>query len=155
MSGLALCLAIAAVVVWIAWWDAVTLRIEDGPLVVLAVLAVLSRGLDPIMGVDPALSTAAIFVDAALAGGGVWLVREAFFRRRGYDGIGFGDVKLAAVGGMLCGFTGFAYALFLASLAGLAVAGFARWRSNGLMPKKLPFGMLLGPALWSVWVWVS
>jgi hypothetical protein len=84
-------------------------------------------------------------VDMGLAGGGVWLLREAYFRRHGFDSIGFGDVKLAAAGGILIGADGFASALLLASLAGFFSRG-----HGGLPvapPRTNPTGSLSAPCL--------
>jgi hypothetical protein len=97
-------------------------------------------------------------VDAGLAGGALWIVREVFFRRRGFDGLGFGDVKLAAAGAMLVGSVGFSLALFTASLAGIAWAMMRRPTASGpdlagsfdgTAPPagKVAFGAVLAPAV--------
>ena len=79
-------------------------------------------------------------------GGGFFLVREAYRRLRGREGMGAGDVKLAALMGAALGPGGWLAAVVLASAAGTAVglglvlAGRATWTS------ALPFGAFLAGA---------
>lgn len=82
----------------------------------------------------------------------LWLVRETFYRRRGVDALGFGDVKLAGVLGLLLGVEGFALALLAASLAGLAFAGALRLAGRDVTAEtKLPLGAFLAPAAFALW----
>jgi prepilin signal peptidase PulO-like enzyme (type II secretory pathway) len=99
----------------------------------------------------------AVGLDLALSAGLLWVIREVYFRLRGYDGLGLGDVKLAAGGGLLLGATGFAFALLVASVLGLfavvvsrLVKGPRRMKEAEAQPHpitalKLPFGALLAP----------
>ncbi|MGA0532419.1 prepilin peptidase [Hansschlegelia sp. KR7-227] len=137
-------LGLAVVVGWIMWRDARDFVIPDGAAVALAALAFAARLSADGYSIDAALSAAA---DGALCGGALWIVREAYFRLRGHDGLGFGDVKLAAAAGVLVGAYGFALALLAASLAGLGVAAL-RARRPG---ERLPLGALLAPAVLAVW----
>jgi len=73
---------------------------------------------------------------------------------RGRDGLGLGDVKLAAVAGAWLGFVTLFAVVELAALAAIAayvVAGAIRRR-----PLKgtafLPFGLFLAPAIWLGWL---
>jgi prepilin signal peptidase PulO-like enzyme (type II secretory pathway) len=142
--------AIAAVVLiagWIVWQDASDFTIPDGAVLALAVVAGAVR-----LGVDGA-PVALVLLDAVLAGGALWLLREVFYRRRGFDGLGFGDVKLAAAGSMLVGLTAFAAALLAASLAGLlfaAARGAPAVAAEGEAPPhgpRIAFGVALAPAI--------
>ena len=146
--------ASALLVLWIAAQDLTSYTIPDEALLAFALLAIAERVREPLFAFDPALGAFAIALDGLLAAGAVWLVREAYFRRKGTDGLGFGDVKLAGVGGLLCGLEGFSIALLLASLAGLGVAAglAATGRNSGKVGAKLPFGAILAPTLWVVWM---
>lgn len=84
---------------------------------------------------------------AALAGGGLLLVRFAYQRLRGREGLGLGDVKLgAAIGAWLSPFL-LPPLLLGASLLGILVA--ARQPRGG----AVPFGACLGVAAWGLWLW--
>lgn len=150
-------LALVPVVAWIAWQDLADFTIPDVAVLALGVLGAASRVADGVLVGDPLGATAtAIALDLVLSGGLLLALREVYYRRRGEDGIGFGDVKLGAAGGVLAGTTGFAWALFGASLAGLAIVlAFRRKlspRSSAKAPDKLPFGAIFAPALWLTWL---
>jgi leader peptidase (prepilin peptidase)/N-methyltransferase len=73
---------------------------------------------------------------------------------RGRDGLGLGDIKLAAVAGAWLGFVTVFAAIELATLSALGayfVSGYLRKR-----PLKatafLPFGLFLAPAIWIGWL---
>jgi leader peptidase (prepilin peptidase)/N-methyltransferase len=81
-----------------------------------------------------------------LLGGAVpWAIAEAFFRLRGYEGLGMGDVKMLAMIGAFLGWQLMLVTLVLASFAGSLVglgfiaAGFGR-------KYALPFGTFLAIA---------
>ena len=97
-----------------------------------------------------ALAWAAL--SAALCGGALLLVREAFLRLRGVDGLGLGDVKLAATGGLWLGWQAFPYAVMLAAASALAYVALSRSR-EGAWPRerRIPFALHLAPAIWLVW----
>jgi leader peptidase (prepilin peptidase)/N-methyltransferase len=74
-----------------------------------------------------------------------------FIRRR--EGLGLGDVKLAAVGGLWLGWMSAAIALEIAALSALAsvLIGVLRGRSfTGTT--RLPFGLFFAPAIWVTWL---
>lgn len=135
-------------VVWIAGHDFKDFTIPDGPLVCLAMVGIAVR----LTGRGESLGWTAllILVDGLACGGAFWLVREGFFRLRGYDGLGFGDVKLAAAGGIFVGSLGLAWSVFLASAVGLLCALVFMLVLPRQRLDKLPFGALLAPALWLV-----
>jgi leader peptidase (prepilin peptidase)/N-methyltransferase len=88
----------------------------------------------------------------ALCGGALFLVREAFFRLRGVDGLGLGDVKLGAAAGAWIGAEGFALAVLGAAVAALAfVAVQKRRHGSWEAERRIPFAFYLAPAIWACW----
>jgi leader peptidase (prepilin peptidase)/N-methyltransferase len=90
---------------------------------------------------------------AALCGGALYIVREAFYRLRGFDGLGFGDVKLGATAGIWLGWEEFPFAVLMAATGALA---YVLWRTaaDGAWPKdrRIPFAAFLAPAIWLCWL---
>jgi leader peptidase (prepilin peptidase)/N-methyltransferase len=89
-----------------------------------------------------------------LAGGlGLWLVRAAYFRIRRREGLGLGDVKLAAVAGAWIGWQSLSDAILLAAALALSLAiALALVRGRELSAAaKIPFGCFLAPSIWRVW----
>jgi leader peptidase (prepilin peptidase) / N-methyltransferase len=90
---------------------------------------------------------------AALCGGALYIVREAFYRLRGFDGLGFGDVKLGATAGIWLGWEQFPFAVLIAATGALA---YVVWRTaaDGIWPKdrRIPFAAFLAPAIWLCWL---
>ena len=80
-----------------------------------------------------------------LVGGGIlWAIAEGYYRIRGQDGLGMGDVKLLAMIGAFLGWKLVLLTLVLASFAG-SIAGVALIASKrGDMKYALPFGTFLG-----------
>jgi leader peptidase (prepilin peptidase)/N-methyltransferase len=73
---------------------------------------------------------------------------------RGRDGLGFGDIKLAAVAGAWLDWTTIFVAIELAALVALGA-----YVLNGIIRKRrlrgtafLPFGLFLAPAIWIGWL---
>lgn len=73
---------------------------------------------------------------AALAGGLLFLVRAYFALRHKYEGMGFGDVKLAAALGLWTGGNAAPWFIVVAAVLGLGLAA-------GLQRKRIPFGPCL------------
>jgi leader peptidase (prepilin peptidase)/N-methyltransferase len=103
-------------------------------------------------GIGEALALAALrgaIVAAAFFG--LW----ALYRRlRGREGIGLGDVKLAAVAGVWLDWPSIPVAVEIAALAALAVC-LMRWLALGRAinaTTRLPFGAFLAPAIWIAWL---
>lgn len=92
-------------------------------------------------------------IGLAGAGGGMWLVGAGFRHFRGIDGLGMGDVKLAAAMGAWLGPIGCANAIALATLGALAVeTAIGLYRRRGIEPRKrIPLGAYLGAAFWLTW----
>ena len=83
------------------------------------------------------------------------LALMAGYRRwRGRDGLGLGDIKLAAVAGAWLGFVTIFAVIELAALSALsAYAVNAYWRKRPLKATAfLPFGLFLAPAIWLGWL---
>ena len=77
------------------------------------------------------------------------LLRKAFIKFRGLEGLGFGDVKLAAAIGAWLPLEMIPSCFGLATTAAL-LSVIVRWRGETLEGMKLPFGAFLCPALWLV-----
>ena len=90
---------------------------------------------------------------AGLGGAGFWLVREAYFRLRGREGLGLGDVKLAAAAGAWTGWQDLPNVVLLAAAAALtlALARAVVRRSAVAGTERIAFGAFLAPAIWIVW----
>lgn len=96
------------------------------------------------------------FAAAGLAGLTLWLVRALFARLRGREGLGLGDVKLAAGLGAWLSPALLPPLLLLAALAGLALAaavrlGRGQHGRQGRWP-IVPFGACLAVAAWPTWL---
>lgn len=144
--------ATGALVVWIVWQDLATFTISDAAVLAVAVVALAFRWSGAMADDEaPWRAGASIALDVGLCGGMLLLFREAYYRLKGVDGLGLGDVKLAAAGALLVGCVGFSWALFAASLAGLALVGVARLRRRA-PAARLAFGAVLAPAVWGVWL---
>jgi leader peptidase (prepilin peptidase)/N-methyltransferase len=92
----------------------------------------------------PVLSVADSLLGALAAGGLLWLVAEGYFRLRGREGMGLGDVKMMAMVGAFTGPEGALLAILigalLGSVIGLAIIAIFRKESD----YELPFGAFLG-----------
>jgi leader peptidase (prepilin peptidase) / N-methyltransferase len=87
---------------------------------------------------------------------GFLALRVTYHQIRGRQGIGLGDVKLAAVAGAWLEWTTIPIpiAIEIAALAALATIGtrqFARGRPLRATG-RLPFGLFLAPAIWLGWL---
>jgi leader peptidase (prepilin peptidase) / N-methyltransferase len=81
-------------------------------------------------------------------------VRATYQRLRRRQGIGLGDVKLAAVAGAWLSWTMLPFAVEMAALAALSIYGL-RWLVVGRAIRritKVPFGLFLAPAIWICWL---
>jgi leader peptidase (prepilin peptidase)/N-methyltransferase len=99
-------------------------------------------------GLDGFAELGRSLIDGALCGGVFLLLREVFYRLRRTEGLGLGDVKLAATGGIWLGWETFALAVAIAALAALLfVAAEAlracEWRSG----RRIPLAVFLAPAI--------
>ena len=90
---------------------------------------------------------------ASLFGGMLWAMRELYYRIRGIDGLGLGDVKMAAMMGAFWGVGPTLMILLIGSLGGallgsaIILIGGKKWNY------ELPFGSYLGAAALVVTLW--
>jgi len=97
-------------------------------------------------------------LEAVLRGSAVaicfWIMRAAYRRFRGREGLGFGDVKLAAVAGIWLDWSTVPLAIEIATLTALTfhVATVVLRRKAISPTAKLPFGLFFAPAIWLAWV---
>lgn len=91
---------------------------------------------------------------AAFAAAAFFALRWLYRRLRGREGLGLGDVKLAAVAGAWLGAAATPVAIDFAALAAIA-AYLARQRRKGRalrLTARLPFGAFFAPAIWIVFM---
>ncbi|RFP86714.1 prepilin peptidase [Rhodobacteraceae bacterium 63075] len=102
----------------------------------------------------PHVTLAGALLGAAIGAGTFWLLRWGYYRLRGREGLGMGDVKLMAGLGAALGPYELPLMLLLASVTALAVALAGRARSpHALRPTRpLPFGAALAAASAVLWV---
>ncbi len=77
---------------------------------------------------------------------GLWLVAWGYEKATGIEGLGFGDVKLAALLGAFLGGGGVFLTILLASLAGSLIGAGIMLSRKGTSRTALPFGTFLAPA---------
>lgn len=92
---------------------------------------------------DRLVSFTASLVGALVGGGILWVVGEAYFRIRGVEGMGFGDVKMMAMVGAFLGTPRTVFTIMAGSLLG-SVIGLILMRFGGKDKEyELPFGTFL------------
>jgi leader peptidase (prepilin peptidase)/N-methyltransferase len=89
----------------------------------------------------------------ALGSGLLWLLAWGYLRVRKIEGMGGGDIKLAAMLGALLGWKLVLLTFFLAALVGSLWGGWLILRKRGDGLTALPFGTLLCPAGMVAWLW--
>jgi leader peptidase (prepilin peptidase) / N-methyltransferase len=91
---------------------------------------------------------------AALAAGLFFIVRAAYRGLRGREGLGLGDVKLAAAAGAWLSLPMLPVAIEIAALAALTayVLRQGKRRRTVRATGRVPFGTFLAPAIWLGWV---
>jgi leader peptidase (prepilin peptidase)/N-methyltransferase len=99
------------------------------------------------------LSPADALLGGLFGAGLLWFLREAFWRLRHREGLGFGDVKLMALVGFFLGLKLTMLTILLGSLAGSVIGGGYMLLSGKDRKYELPFGTFLGAmallcALW-------
>jgi leader peptidase (prepilin peptidase) / N-methyltransferase len=122
------------------------------------VLVALALGLLDAWLVQSEASAPAALLVAALRGLGLavtfWILRAAYLRLRGQEGIGLGDVKLVAVAGVWLDLLAIALAIEIAALAALTVMLIRALRGKRVTGKTpVPFGLFFAPAIWIAWLW--
>ncbi len=140
LIGAALALLMAA----IAASDWRSYRVPDR----LTLLALILRAADLARSADP--SVLDIVLRALAMAGLFYLFRLAYRALRGREGLGLGDVKLAAVAGAWVDWPLLPYVVEAAALFGL---GLALWRARGRAraDMRLPFAVGFAPAIFVGW----
>ncbi len=87
---------------------------------------------------------------ASLMSAAFFAFRAGYRGLRGREGMGLGDVKLAAVAGVWLGWTDLPVAVDIAALSALAWALIRR--NEWSFAAKLPFGAFFAPAIWICWL---
>ncbi len=92
----------------------------------------------------PVLSFADALLGALTGSGLLWLVGEGYFRLRGREGMGLGDVKMMAMAGTFLGLKRTLLTILVGSLLGsvIGLLVIAVWRKG--QNYELPFGTFLG-----------
>ena len=93
---------------------------------------------------------------ASLMFGAFFAFRAGYARVRGIEGMGLGDVKLAAVAGVWLNWADLPIAVDIAALSALASALLGRISGKEYGPAaKLPFGAFFAPAIWICWLFAA
>ncbi len=93
---------------------------------------------------EPAISLADALLGAGVASGLLWLVAEGYFRLRGREGMGLGDVKMMAMAGAFLGVERALLTILLGSLLGSVIGLAVIWVWHKGRDFELPFGTFLG-----------
>ncbi len=144
---------LAGLAIWIAFVDLEHLIIPD-----IANAAIAALGLALIVIETPASALLEELPDALMraiaAGGLLFLLRLAFQRLAGKEGLGLGDVKLMAAGAIVLSWASLPYALVLAALAAILVVMVRGVRQGNWLDREteIPFGAFLAPAIWAAFL---
>jgi leader peptidase (prepilin peptidase)/N-methyltransferase len=144
--------ALALLMVAIAVVDAGHFIIPNGLTLVAFLLALANAARGD--GQEISESIASVLVRGAALGLAFLGLREIYRRWRGREGIGLGDVKLAAVAGAWLDWTLAPVAIEIAALSALAVYGARQliMRHSLCATARLPFGLFFAPAIWLCWL---
>jgi leader peptidase (prepilin peptidase)/N-methyltransferase len=120
----------------------------------LLALAAAAIGASPASWPGAALAVGLAMIRAAVLGLAFLALRALYWRLRGREGIGLGDVKLAAVAGAWLDWPLMPIAVEIAALAALAVYTLGRWAGKRPFDaaETLPFGLFFAPAIWLSWL---
>jgi leader peptidase (prepilin peptidase)/N-methyltransferase len=83
---------------------------------------------------------------AVAAGGLLWVIAEGYFRLRGREGMGLGDVKMMAMAGAFVGVRRAILMMLVGSVMGSVVGAIMVWGLRKGSDYELPFGSFLGIA---------
>jgi leader peptidase (prepilin peptidase)/N-methyltransferase len=99
-----------------------------------------------LMGAELVVGPLRALIGAVGGALGLWLVAWGYEKATGVEGLGFGDVKLAALLGAFLGGGGVFLTILLASLAGSLIGAGIMLARKGTSRTALPFGTFLAPA---------
>jgi leader peptidase (prepilin peptidase)/N-methyltransferase len=94
----------------------------------------------------PALSFADALLGAAAGYGFLWIVSEGYFRLRGREGMGLGDVKMMGMVGTFAGLKGTLLTILVGALLGSLIGTAFMLVRRKDSDYELPFGTFLGVA---------
>ncbi len=143
---------LGAIMVAIAACDARSQIIPDGLTAGAVVVALLYEGF---FAPEPGLAAIVRAIVGGLAAAAPFLLLLYGYRAwRGRDGLGLGDVKLAAVAGVWLNWLSVIVAVDLAALSALAaIVLISRLTRKPLTATTmLPLGLFLAPAIWIGWL---
>ena len=146
---------LAATMGVIAVEDVCRMRVPDAWNLTAAVGGFVAVGLEAqSSGAPPLVALGHALVSLIVCGGIFFLIREIFCRLRGVEGLGFGDVKLAATGGIWLGWQIFPAVVLLAAIAAIFwIAVTALIQRAWPRERKIPFAAFLAPAIWFCWLY--
>lgn len=90
---------------------------------------------------------------AAAGAASLYAIRQLYFVWRAREGLGLGDVKLAAAAGAWTGPQGLGHVLLLACVLAIASVLIVHVRKAETIraATAVPFGVFLGPSIWLIW----
>jgi len=144
--------ALALTMIAIAAIDARHFIIPDVLSALALALGLIHATLDPWQPLIESLGLA--LLRGAVLAACFFALRAVYFRIRGREGIGLGDVKLAGVAGVWLDWTTIPIAIEIAALGAIVVyllAQLMRGRPVAALA-RLPFGLFLAPAIWLGWI---
>ena len=146
---------LAATMGAIAVEDVRRMRVPDIWNLIAAVGGFVAVGLEAqSSGAPPLVALGHALVSLIVCGGIFFLIREIFFRLRGVEGLGFGDVKLAATGGIWLGWQIFPAVVLLAAIAAIVWIAVATLIQRAWpRERKIPFAAFLAPAICFCWLY--
>lgn len=93
-------------------------------------------------------------IGAAVGFASFWSIAALYRATRGQDGLGMGDVKLAAAAGAWLGWQALAFVVLIACAVGLVWVGLAVMRrGRTALEESIPFGVALTFAIWLIWLY--
>ena len=128
---------------WLTWTD---IRFGIIPNWLNALIAVL--GLARGLAMDGSTGAMTGAVAGVVIGAVLLLLRRGYFAWRGVQGLGLGDVKFLAAGGIWTGLADFPLLLLIATLAALVLAGILHLTGRAVTARTaIPFGPSLALGL--------
>lgn len=105
-------------------------------------------GLVRVIALDGTVAALVAASEALIVGASVWLLRALYFRLRGFQGLGLGDVKLLAASTLWVGVAGIPPQILVASLSALVAAGILQLAGSPMTRRtSIPFGPFLALGL--------
>jgi leader peptidase (prepilin peptidase)/N-methyltransferase len=144
--------ALAALMIAVAAIDSRYFRIPDGLTSLTFLLGILRDLSAAPEGIAETLASSAFRgIGFALP----FLCLREFYRRvRGREGLGLGDIKLAAAGGVWLDWFSMPFAIEIAALSAISFYVVRQLFSGQRvqMAARLPFGLFFAPAIWVAWL---